>query len=49
MRVTKLRVSNFKRFADATFDLRPFNVIVGPNNSGKSQGSRPSVLAKLAQ
>jgi predicted ATPase len=36
MRVTKLRVSNFKRFADATFDLQPFNVIVGPNNSGKS-------------
>jgi AAA15 family ATPase/GTPase len=36
MRVTKLRVSNFQRFADATFDLRPLNVIVGPNNSGKS-------------
>ncbi len=36
MHVTKLQVRNFKRFEAAVFELGPFNVVVGPNNSGKS-------------
>lgn len=36
MHVTKLYVRNFKRFEAAVFELGPFNVVVGPNNSGKS-------------
>jgi energy-coupling factor transporter ATP-binding protein EcfA2 len=36
MFVTELRLRNFKRFEDATFRLDRFNVVVGPNNSGKS-------------
>jgi len=36
MHVTKLHVRNFKRFDSSSFELDRFNVIVGPNNSGKS-------------
>lgn len=34
--VKSLTLRNFKRFEEATFDLRPLNLLVGPNNSGKS-------------
>jgi predicted ATPase len=34
--ITKLRVQNFKRFAEEEFDLEDSIVLAGPNNSGKS-------------
>lgn len=36
MHVKSLTLRNFKRFSQATFDLRTLNLLVGPNNSGKS-------------
>jgi predicted ATPase len=36
VRVSRIIVRNFKRFEEAQFDLKDFNVIVGRNNSGKS-------------
>jgi len=36
MHVTRLTVKNFKRFEATSFELGRFNVVVGPNNSGKS-------------
>jgi len=38
----RLTLGNFKRFQNANLDLRRLNIIVGPNNSGKS-----SLLAAL--
>ena len=35
--ITRLRMKNFKRFADATLDMGPFSLLVGAHNaSGKS-------------
>jgi len=34
--ITKLQLTNFKNFTDATVDLGPFSVLVGTNASGKS-------------
>jgi AAA15 family ATPase/GTPase len=34
--MTRLRLKNFKRFADATLDMGPFSLLVGANASGKS-------------
>ncbi|MEY2926974.1 MAG: hypothetical protein RL367_1451 [Pseudomonadota bacterium] len=34
--ITKLRLKNFKGFADSTLDLGPFTVVVGANAAGKS-------------
>lgn len=36
MRLTQLRARNFKSFDDLTVDVRPLNVILGANASGKS-------------
>lgn len=36
MYVTSLTLRNFKRFGEATFELGTLNLLVGPNNSGKS-------------
>lgn len=36
MHVTSLTLRNFKRFGEATFDLGRLNLLVGPNNCGKS-------------
>lgn len=36
MHVRSLTLRNFKRFGEVTFDLRTLNLLVGPNNSGKS-------------
>ena len=36
MTVTKIRISNFKSFADQTVELNDFNLLVGANASGKS-------------
>ncbi|HUY87103.1 MAG TPA: AAA family ATPase [Pirellulales bacterium] len=35
-RIEKLRVREFKAFADAEVELRPLNVLIGPNGAGKS-------------
>jgi predicted ATPase len=32
----QVRFKNYKAFADFTVNLREFNVLVGPNNAGKS-------------
>ncbi|MCK4308035.1 AAA family ATPase [candidate division WOR-3 bacterium] len=34
--ITKIRIRNFRSFKDTTVNLKPFNVFVGPNDSGKS-------------
>jgi hypothetical protein len=36
MRIRKLILRNFKRFEKLELPLGPFNLLVGPNNSGKS-------------
>ena len=36
MAITKLTVENFKSFDKLEVELRPFNIIVGSNASGKS-------------
>ncbi len=36
MKITKIRIANFKSFADETVELSDFNLLVGPNASGKS-------------
>lgn len=36
MAITNIKVSNFKSFKDLDLSLRPFNVVVGANASGKS-------------
>ena len=36
MRISRLRLQNFKSFREADVTLRPFNVVIGPNASGKS-------------
>ena len=37
MRIRRLRLVNFKRFADHEIELEPgLNLVVGPNESGKS-------------
>ena len=36
MHITKIRLQNFKSYRDVEVDLRHFNVLVGPNASGKS-------------
>src|SRR5438477_565857 len=34
--LTAISMKNFKRFEHLSLDLEPFNLLVGPNNSGKS-------------
>jgi predicted ATPase len=34
--ITKIRIRNFKSFEDTTVNLKPFNVLIGSNDSGKS-------------
>ena len=41
--IRKLRVRNFKGLHEVDLDLKPFNVLIGPNDTGKS-----SVLQALA-
>ena len=36
MRISRLRLVNFKSFQDIDITLRSFNVVIGPNASGKS-------------
>lgn len=35
-RLERVEVSHFKRFESLNLELKPFNLLVGPNNSGKS-------------
>lgn len=34
--ITRIEIDGFKSFDEFALDLRPFNVLVGPNNGGKS-------------
>ena len=36
MTISKIRIANFKSFADQTVELNDFNLLVGANASGKS-------------
>ena len=36
LRITSIRFRNYKAFEDYSISLSPFNVLVGPNNAGKS-------------
>ncbi len=34
--IRSIRIKNFKNFRDAEFDVRPLNIFIGPNGTGKS-------------
>ena len=36
MTISKIRIANFRSFADETVELNDFNLLVGANASGKS-------------
>ncbi len=36
MKIKRLRLQRFRQFADTTFEVGEFNVLVGPNNCGKT-------------
>ena len=36
MRIKKIRLQRFRQFADTTFEVGEFNLLVGPNNCGKT-------------
>src|SRR5262245_49193357 len=36
MLIKSVRIENFKRFEGLNIELRPFDCLVGPNNSGKT-------------
>ena len=36
LRISSIRFRNYKAFRDYSISLNPFNVLVGPNNAGKS-------------
>lgn len=44
--ITSLRVRYFKRFADASFALRPLTVLTGLNGTGKSTTVQSLLLAR---
>jgi predicted ATPase len=46
--ITRLRVSNFKRFLDLSLPLRPLTVLTGMNGSGKSTLIQALLLARQA-
>lgn len=46
--ITALRVRDFKRFADTSFDLRPLTVLTGLNGTGKSTAIQALLLARQA-
>jgi ABC-type taurine transport system ATPase subunit len=45
--LTKLRVRNFKVFADAEIELGPVTILCGPNNSGKTAALQAIALWQL--
>lgn len=46
MKIEHITVSNFKSFKDLEFDFKNINIILGPNNSGKSNILRLLLLLK---
>jgi ATPase involved in DNA repair len=36
MKIKKIRLERFRQFADTTFEVGDFNLLVGPNNCGKT-------------
>lgn len=44
--ITSLAVRNFKRFADASFEMRPLTVLSGLNGTGKSTTIQALLLAR---
>ena len=36
MKIKRIRLQRFRQFSDTTIDVGDFNVLVGPNNSGKT-------------
>jgi predicted ATP-dependent endonuclease of OLD family len=36
MKIKKIRLQRFRQFSDTTIEFGDFNVLVGPNNSGKT-------------
>lgn len=36
MKIKKIRLQRFRQFSDTTFEVGPFNILVGPNNCGKT-------------
>ncbi|MHA1235766.1 MAG: AAA family ATPase [Promethearchaeota archaeon] len=46
MQIKKLSVMNFKSFKELNFNFKKINIILGPNNSGKSNLFRFLLLLK---
>lgn len=46
MKILNIQASNFKSFKEFNFDLKKINVILGPNNSGKSNILKLLLLLK---
>ena len=46
MKLNNIHVSNFKSFKDLDFDIRRINIVLGPNNSGKSNILKLLLLLK---
>ena len=44
--ITKIEIENFKSIEKATVELGKFNVLIGPNNSGKSNFIEACMLPK---
>ena len=44
MLIEKLRLKNLLSFRDATIELGPLNVLIGPNGVGKSNRHAPRLL-----
>jgi len=38
MHLSSVTISRFKALQDASFDITPFTILIGPNNAGKSSG-----------
>lgn len=47
--LTRVRIRNFKRFEDVSFELGPSVVLIGPNNSGKTTALQALALWELGR
>jgi hypothetical protein len=47
--LTRVRIRNFKRFEDVSFELGPAVVLIGPNNSGKTTALQALALWELGR
>ena len=41
--ITRIQIRNFKCLLDVDVPLGPFNILIGPNDSGKSSCKRSTI------